>query len=105
MSNTNLDRILKAIADPRRREIFNLLVVTASALSITQISQHFEISRQGVTKHINVLHEAGLISTTSEGRERYCNAIPNSLSAVKDWAAFYDQFWDNKLDALERHLA
>lgn len=97
------NRIFKAIADPTRREIFHLLVV-GSALSISQISNEFEISRQGVTKHIKVLEEAKMVQLKTEGREKYIFAKPAALKEVKDWLAFYDKFWDEKLDALGKHL-
>ena len=47
-----ITQLFKAIADPTRREIFHALVIATSALSITQISNQFDMSRQGVTKHI-----------------------------------------------------
>ena len=48
----NITKLFKAIADPTRRDIFHALVIATSALSITQISNQFEMTRQGVTKHI-----------------------------------------------------
>ncbi len=96
-------KIFKAIADPTRREIFHLLVV-GSALSISGLSDQFEISRQGVTKHLKILEEAQLVSIKHEGREKLIFAKPNSLKAVKDWLAYYDQFWDEKLLSLKQHL-
>ena len=65
LQNQRIDKILKAIADPTRREIFHALVVASAALPITHISQEYDISRQGVTKHIKTLEEAGLITITS----------------------------------------
>ena len=100
----DIDKLFKAVADPTRREIFHVLVVASAALSINQISDHFDMSRQGVTKHIKLLEEAGLISINAQGRERFCKALPENLRHIKDWAAYYEQFWDDKLDALGRHL-
>lgn len=97
------DRIFKAIADPIRREIFHLCVV-GSALTISQISNSFEISRQGVTKHIKVLEEANMVEVKTRGREKVILAKPEALKEVKDWLAFYDKFWDDKLDSLSRYL-
>jgi DNA-binding transcriptional ArsR family regulator len=97
------NRIFKAIADTTRREIFHLLDV-GSALSISQISNSFEISRQGVTKHIKVLEEAKMVELKTQGREKYIFAKPEALKEVKDWLAFYDKFWDDKLDSLGRFL-
>ena len=97
------NRIFKAIADPTRREIFHLLIV-GTALSITQLSSHFEISRQGISKHIQLLVDADMINIEQQGRERICYAQASALKEIKEWLSFYDIFWDNKLDALENHL-
>ncbi|HNP18994.1 MAG TPA: metalloregulator ArsR/SmtB family transcription factor [Fulvivirga sp.] len=99
MSN-KIDKIFKAIADPTRREIMNVLIVAATALSITQITAQFNISRQGITKHIKSLEDAGLINITEQGRERYCKATPVNLKVVHDWLASYERFWSDKLSNL-----
>ncbi len=96
--------LFKAIADPTRREIFHALVVAASALSISQISNEFDMTRQGVTKHIKTLEGAGLVYIESNGRERFCNANPKALREVNKWLKFYEQFWDDKLDSLGNYL-
>jgi len=99
-----ITKILKAIADPTRREVFHALVVAAAALPITQISNQFDISRQGVTKHIRVLEDAGLVSISSKGRERYCHAETKPLKEVNKWLKFYEQFWDDALGNLDSYL-
>jgi DNA-binding transcriptional ArsR family regulator len=100
----NITKILKAIADPKRREIFHALIIASSALSITQISGQFEISRQGVTKHIKTLEEAGLVEISSKGRERFCIADAKPLKQITDWVKFYEQFWDTALGNLDSFL-
>jgi len=99
-----ITKLFKAIADPTRREIFHALVIATSALSITQISNQFDMSRQGVTKHIKILEDASLVHINSKGRERFCNANTKPLKAVNKWLKFYEQFWDNKLSDLENYL-
>lgn len=99
-----ITKLFKAIADPTRREIFHALVLATTALSITQISNQFEISRQGVTKHIKTLEEAGLVDINSQGRERYCNANAKPLNEVNKWLKFYEKFWDNSLQNLGDYL-
>ncbi len=99
-----ITRILKAVADPTRREIFHALVVAATALPITQISNQFDISRQGVTKHLKTLEDAGLIKIDTKGRERFCYADAAPLQEVNQWLKFYEQFWDNTLDNLNTYL-
>lgn len=99
-----ITKLFKAIADPTRREIFHALVIATSALSITQISNQFDISRQGVTKHIKTLEEAGLVYIDSKGRERFCNADAQPLKEVNKWLKFYSQFWDDSLQDLSNYL-
>ncbi len=99
-----LTKLFKAISDPKRRDIFHALVITTSALSITQISNQFDISRQGVTKHIKTLEEAGLVYIDSKGRERFCNANAKPLEEVNKWMKLYEQFWDDSLTKLEDYL-
>ena len=102
--HNNINKLFKAIADPTRREIFHALVIATSALSITQITLQFEISRQGVTKHIKTLEDAGLIHIESLGRERFCSANPKPLQEINRWLAFYSNYWDNTLDSLDAYL-
>ncbi|WP_024770101.1 MULTISPECIES: ArsR/SmtB family transcription factor [Aquimarina] len=96
--------ILKAVADPTRREIFHALVVATTALPITQISNQFDISRQGITKHLKTLEGAGLIHIDTKGRERFCHANANPLKEVNQWLKFYEQFWDGALGDLSDYL-
>ncbi len=98
------NRIFKAIADPTRREIFHALILASVALPITQIASNFEISRQGVTKHIKTLEEAGLVEIHTQGRERFCKANAEPLTQINHWLQFYAQFWDQSLVKLGKHL-
>jgi len=100
----NITKLFKAIADPTRRDIFHALVITSSALSISQISNQFDMSRQGVTKHIKILNGAGLVSIEEQGRNRFCFADPKPLKDINKWMKFYEQFWDTSLDNLDNYL-
>lgn len=97
-------KILKAIADPTRREIFHALILATTALPITQISSQFNISRQGVTKHIKTLEDAGLVQINTQGRERFCYANAKPLKEVNKWLKFYERFWDGALSNLGTYL-
>lgn len=99
-----ITQLFKAIADPTRREIFHALVIASSALSITQIANQFDMSRQGVTKHIKSLEAVGLIHLDHQGRERFCSANAKPLLELNKWIKFYEQFWDDSLDDLEGYL-
>ncbi|MBC3845411.1 helix-turn-helix transcriptional regulator [Winogradskyella echinorum] len=100
----NITKLFKAIADPTRRDIFHALVIATSALSITQISNQFLMTRQGVTKHIKILNDAGLVQMKEDGRNRFCFADPKPLKEVNKWMQFYAQFWDDSLDNLDNYL-
>jgi DNA-binding transcriptional ArsR family regulator len=100
----HIDKLLKAIADPTRRKIFHALVIAGAAMPITQITEQFDISRQGVTKHIMTLERTGLVSLARQGREQYCMAQPAQLKLVYDWLGFYEKFWDDSLDNLGEYL-
>lgn len=99
-----ITQILKAISDPTRRELFHVLLIASTAMPISQLASKHPISRQGITKHLKVLNEAGLISIESSGRERYCSADAAPLKEVQKWLGFYQQFWDDKLDHLGTYL-
>lgn len=102
--SSNISKLFKAIADSTRRDIFHALVISTSALSITQISNQFEMSRQGVTKHIKILNDAGLVQINEQGRNRFCHANPKPLKEINKWMQFYSQFWDDSLDKLDNYL-
>ncbi|OED44773.1 transcriptional regulator [Flavobacteriaceae bacterium (ex Bugula neritina AB1)] len=99
-----ITKILKAIADPTRREIFHALVVAATALPITQISNQFDMTRQGVTKHLKTLEDADLVKIDNKGRERFCSANTIPLKEINEWLKFYEQFWNDSLDNLGKYL-
>ena len=90
--------VFAAIGDPTRRQI--LLLLTAGALSINALADNFPISRPAVSKHIKALEEAGLVSITDLGRERYCGLNPAGFGEIRNWLDFYEQFWTANLERL-----
>lgn len=92
-----LDHIFKALADPTRREILDLL--RDGSRTTTEIVEQFpQLSRFGVMKHMDVLREAGLILTVAKGRirENSLNAAPIRQIAER-WISRFDAFWANSL--------
>lgn len=100
----NVSLLFKALSDPSRMKIFHSLVVLSTVLSISQITTNFNMSRQGVTKHLKILEKASLIDISVMGRERYCKANPEALLEFKKWLSFYEQFWDSSLSNLSSYL-
>jgi DNA-binding transcriptional ArsR family regulator len=95
--------VFQAIADPTRREIISLLAQNPQ--NINTIADRFPTSRVAISKHLKILMECGLVVVEQQGRERICEAQPGKLREVADWVEQYRQFWNDKLDSLERYLA
>jgi DNA-binding transcriptional ArsR family regulator len=88
---------LKAIAEPRRREILRL--VWSRELPAGEIATHFEISRPAISKHLRVLREAGLVDERRDGTHRLYRARPEG---VADARRVLESFWDESLSAIKR---
>ena len=91
-----------AIADPTRRDILYLL--KNKELNINTVAENFPISRPAISKQMKILEECGLVIIHQRGRERYCEAKMDKLTEVSTWIEKYKDFWNNKLDALEKFL-
>ena len=85
-----MDDVFSAIADTTRRQMLARLH-SEGALSVTQLTEPMSVSRQAVTKHLNVLENAGLIVVYRQGRERLHKIQPRPLQAVDDWLRPYAQ--------------
>lgn len=98
------DDVFVALADPTRRKMLEQLSVLGP-VTITQLTDVFPITRQAVSKHLDTLHEAGLISTERRGRERIVTFRPEPLREATDWVAAVEARWDRRLAALAQFLA
>ena len=92
-----------AAADPTRRLILERLR-SQGPLSIKQISQPLPMSRQAVTKHLDILVASGLVEVRRVGRERLHFLDPTPLHEVSEWLKPYSEAWDRRLDRLKQHL-
>jgi len=91
-----------ALAEPHRREILDLLLERER--SVGALVASLDLSQPGVSKHLKVLREAGLVAVRAEGKQRVYALRAQPLVEVDAWLAPYRAFWSNRLDALERHL-
>jgi DNA-binding transcriptional ArsR family regulator len=92
-----MEPALKAIAEPRRRAILQL--VRDEELSAGEIASHFDVTRPAVSQHLTVLKEAGLVRERRNGTRRLYRARPEGLAELR---AFLEEFWNAKLDTLKR---
>lgn len=88
----------KALGDPTRQEILALLA--SQDMTIGEVVDHFDMTRAGVKKHMKLLEQGRLISVKVSGRERINSLNKEGFAAISQWVAYFDQFWDEKLDAL-----
>ena len=91
-----------ALAEPHRRHILDLLRV--GECSVSELVAGVGLSQPGVSKHLKVLREAGLVGSRAEGKRRLYALRPEPLAEVDAWLEPYRQQWSRSLDALERHL-
>lgn len=94
--------VFQAIADPTRREILNM--VAYKELNVNAVTEHFDVSRAAIYKHMKILVECGLIEMKQQGREKYCEAKLDGLKEVSNWVEQYRQFWSARFDALDAYL-
>lgn len=89
----------EALADPTRRRIVEL--VSERERSAGELAEAFDISRPGVSKHLRVLREQGLIRSRGEGTRRLYSLNEDGLAELDHWLS---RFWMNRLEALDTEL-
>lgn len=91
-----------AIADESRRAILVKLATENEAMPISAFVSDFNISRTGIAKHIKVLEESGLVSSSFKGRENYISLEADKLAEAYDWIAFFETFWIDRVHKLKK---
>jgi DNA-binding transcriptional ArsR family regulator len=92
----------EALAEPNRRQILDLL--RERELSVGALVERLGLSQPGVSKHLRVLREAGLVHSRTEAQRRIYAVSPGPLEEIDAWLEPYRRMWGDQLDALERHL-
>jgi DNA-binding transcriptional ArsR family regulator len=98
-----LDRSFLALSHPARRAIVARLV--AGPATVAEASRGLSISKPAVTKHLDVLEQAGVVSRTRAGRTRILRLVPRPLDEASQWLDFHRSLWERKFEAVERRLA
>ena len=99
-SNSRLDALFASLSDQTRRAI--LLMLLDGDLTVKEIAAPFEMSLAAISKHIQVLAKAGLLTQHKSGREKWCHLDPNALKPAAFWLESYGQFRDDSFDLLEQ---
>jgi DNA-binding transcriptional ArsR family regulator len=102
MSPDRLSTTFAALADPTRRAILARLI--SGEVSVTDLSEPFEMSLPAVSKHLKVLERAGLIARGREAQWRPCRLEAGPLKDAADWLEHYRRFWEQSFDRLDDYL-
>jgi DNA-binding transcriptional ArsR family regulator len=97
-----MDAMLNCLAEPHRRRILDLL--REGQRPAGDLVAALNLSQPGVSKHLRVLRESGLVSVTADGQRRLYSLRPQGLAALDAWLAPYRRFWADRLNALETHI-
>jgi DNA-binding transcriptional ArsR family regulator len=91
--------IFQAIADPTRRAILALLAV--QAMTPNALAEHFNSTRQAVSKHIQILSECDVLKQQQTGREIYYHFNPQKMKEIDNWLDQFRQLWDGRFNQLD----
>jgi DNA-binding transcriptional ArsR family regulator len=97
-----LNTVFHALGDATRRRMLHDLA--SGERTVGQLAEPFTISLAAASKHIKVLESAGLIRREVRGRTHLCRLDPGPLASAHQWLSFYERFWTERLDVLERLL-
>jgi DNA-binding transcriptional ArsR family regulator len=98
-----MEAVLRALADESRRTMLEAL--TRGPATAGELAALLPIARPGVSRHLRVLREAGLVEVRQEGQRRVYSLDPEPLTEVDVWLARYRALWEQRLDALHTEIA
>jgi len=98
-----LDTVFAALGDPTRRAILAMLL--EDDMAVTDVADPFEMSLAAISKHLQVLTAAGLVSQEKRGRVKWCKLEPDAMREASIWMQSFGQFEAVNLDDFERFLA
>lgn len=91
--------VFNAIAEPRRREILDLL--SEGELPVNDLVHRLGLAQPQVSKHLRVLREVGAVDVRDEGRQRMYRLNGQALKPIHDWVRAYERNWSKRFDALD----
>jgi len=94
--------VLRALADPTRRAIFEQL--TRGEAAVRELTARFDVSQPAVSQHLAALRAAGLVRERKSGRLVFYQACPAGMAPLLDWLDHYQEFWTRRLARLRKLL-
>jgi DNA-binding transcriptional ArsR family regulator len=97
---TTTSDVFNAIAEPRRREIIDLLV-NGKEQAVGDLVLRLRMPQPAVSKHLGVLRKVGVVSVSKRGQLRLYRLNPKELKPVHDWVKTYERYWTHQLDRIK----
>ncbi|PUZ25818.1 transcriptional regulator [Chitinophaga parva] len=94
--------IFQAIADPTRRAILALLAL--QAMTPNGLAEHFQTTRQAVSKHLQILAECEVVTSQQQGREVYYHLEAKKMEEIDKWLEQFRKLWENRFEQLDQVL-
>lgn len=94
--------VFQAIADPTRRAI--ILLIAFQAMTPNALAEHFDTTRQAVSKHLRILTECDLVKQKQSGREIYYQLNATKLKEIDKWLEQFRKIWESRFDQLDKVL-
>ena len=98
-----MDAVLHALSDESRRTVLEIL--RDHPASVGELAEALPIARPGVSRHLRVLREAGLVDVRQDAQRRIYTLRPETLVEIDEWLGPYRRLWENRLDALHTEIA
>lgn len=95
--------VFQAIADPTRRAI--ILLIAFQAMTPNALAEHFDTTRQAVSKHLKILAECHLVKQEQSGREIYYQLNGTKMKEIDKWLEQFKKIWENRFNELDNVLA
>lgn len=96
------DTAFRAVSHPTRRAVLDLLA--EGERPVNDLVGRFDMTQPGMSQHLRVLQQAGLVTCRQQGRERFYRLSADPLKSVSDWVGQYERFWKDKLKNLGEFL-
>ena len=95
--------VFQAIADPTRRAI--IVLIALQAMTPNAIAEHFDTTRQAVSKHLRILTECELVKPEQTGREIYYQLNINKMKEIDKWLEQFRKIWESRFNELDKILS
>lgn len=103
MSQTSVDAVMRTLADPTRRAVFER-IASSDEITVAELTRGSGVTQGAVSQHLKSLRLAGLVAERPAGRNVYYRAQPEGLAPLADWIGHYTLFWGERIANLKTML-